>query len=431
MNRRVVITGCVGTHRLQVAEQLAVVEKSYYKVQQQGEEWGKLCTRMEMDNGKLEFLAENIAVLPLSGESVNSFPYESQLMTQQLLKKMEASHQQLVQGQSIVDKAKNTFESYCTHFNITNERMRQSILNGIRQKHEYQQMVEWEQELRQIIQAANRVAEQNMQAYNEDIKHFINQLHLHLVSICDEMAVIQKMTGVKIEEHYKCIYEIKTPIWEEAAAKEKLLAHLEWMTQQLDADKYKQEDGIEDSNKIRKNIEDWLSPSYLFTRISPNRNFTVGVRKVSNDNRISNTPVKWETSNSWSGGEKWSKNMALFLGIQSYLAEKRQPTRQSQHNTRTVVLDNPFGQASSDHVLEPIFFIAKKLGFQVIALTALAEGKFLRDYFPIIYSCRLRLAVGGETSVMDKDLYINHAFFQDNAPQTLTRLGQLEQLELL
>ena len=157
----------------------------------------------------------------------------------------------------------------------------------------------------------------------------------------------------------------------------------------------------------------------------------MGVRKVSNDNRISNTPVKWETSNSWSGGEKWSKNMALFLGIQSYLAEKRQPMKQSQQNTRTVVLDNPFGQASSDHVLEPIFFIAKKLGFQVIALTALAEGKFLRDYFPIIYSCRLRLAVGGETSVLDKDLYINHAFFQDNAPQTLTRLGEVQQLELL
>ena len=421
----------LGIHRLQVSEQLAVVEKSHYAVQQQGEQWGKLCTRMEMDNGKLEFLAESIPTLPLSGEDINSFPYESQLMTQQLLKKLETSHHQLVQGQSIVDKAKNTFESYCTHFNITNERMRQSILNGIRQKHEYQQMVEWEQELRQIIQAANRVAEQNMQAYNEDIKHFINQLHLHLMSICDEMAVIQKMTGVKIEEHYKCIYEIKTPIWDEASAKEKLLAHLEWMTDQLVSDKYKQEDGMEDNNKIRKNIEDWLSPSYLFTRISPNKSFTVGVRKVSNDNRISNTPVKWETSNSWSGGEKWSKNMALFLGIQSYLAEKRQPTRQSQHNTRTVVLDNPFGQASSDHVLEPIFFIAKKLGFQVIALTALAEGKFLRDYFPIIYSCRLRLAVGGETSVMDKDLYINHAFFQDNAPQTLTRLGQVQQLELL
>lgn len=404
---------------------------SYQQLQQEMEKWQKLITKMETRNGKLEFLAESIPITLLTGEEAQSFPYENIGMVAAVLEAMETSYEELAASKRIVEQAKLHFEKFCHHSNFQNEKMRQSILNGIRQKQSYQQLVIWEKELRHHIQGANRVAEQNMQAYNEDIKHFINQLHLHLISICDEMGLIQKMTGVKVEEHYKTIYEIKTPVWEESAAKEKLLEHLEWMTEQLAADSYKQEDGMEDSKKIRKNIENWLSPSYLFTRISPNKNFTVGVRKVSNDSRISNYPVDWATSNSWSGGEKWSKNMALFLGIQSYLVEKRQPSRQSKGHSRTVVLDNPFGQASSDHVLEPVFFIAEKLGFQVIALTALAEGKFLRDYFPIIYSCRLRSAVGGETSVMNKELHVNHAFFQDKYPQTLTRLGQVKQIELL
>lgn len=86
--------------------------------------------------------------------------------------------------------------------------------------------------------------------------------------------------------------------------------------------------------------------------------------------------------------------MALFLGILNYLAEKRKAVNPKSRKSRTVVLDNPFGKASSDHVLDPVFFIAEQLGFQIIALTALAEGKFIRDYFPVVYSCRLRPAAG-------------------------------------
>ncbi len=418
-------------NQLRVEQELIVVGKNYCTLQQQLEEWRKLCDEMERHNGKLEFLADSIPVQPLVGEQIHSFPYQSSEMVHDLLEALQKSYEQLERRKSEVEKTKSNFETFCQSKNFQNEKMRQNLLSGIRQRHRYQEMLAWGKELKHSIQTANTVAEHNMQAYNEDVKHFINQLHLHLVSICDEILIIQRMTGVKVEEHYKTIYEIKTPVWEEHTAKEKLMEHLEWMTEQLAGDTYKQEDGLEDSEKIRKNIERWLSPSYLFTRISPNKGFTVGVRKVSNDNRISNYPVDWATSNSWSGGEKWSKNMALFLGIQNYLSEKRQPIIAGKGNIRTVVLDNPFGQASSDHVLEPVFFIAEKLGFQVIALTALAEGKFLRDYFPIIYSCRLRSAEGGETTIMDKELYINHAFFQDNAPQSLGRIGQVTQIELL
>lgn len=52
------------------------------------------------------------------------------------------------------------------------------------------------------------------------------------------------------------------------------------------------------------------------------------------------------------------------------MAQKRYTLVKQKNKSRTVILDNPLGQASSDHVLEPVFYIAEKLGFQVIALTA-------------------------------------------------------------
>jgi hypothetical protein len=97
---------------------------------------------------------------------------------------------------------------------------------------------------------------------------------------------------------------------------------------------------------------------------------------------------------------------------------------------RVVILDNPFGKASSDHVLSPVFFIAEQLGFQMIALTAHAEGKFLQDYFPIIYSCRLRTSKDANKKVMATSKWLHHAYFQDHEPSVIDRLGQTEQMDM-
>ena len=112
------------------------------------------------------------------------------------------------------------------------------------------------------------------------------------------------------------------------------------------------------------------------------------------------------------------------------IPEKRVPLQGKQKRHRTVIVDNPFGKASSDHVLDPVFFIADQLGFQIIALTAHAEGKFIRKYFPVIYSCRLRESARGETQIMTKNKEIRTAFFKDNDPKAMVRLGEQEQMAL-
>lgn len=77
-----------------------------------------------------------------------------------------------------------------------------------------------------------------------------------------------------------------------------------------------------------------------------------------------------------------------------------------------------------------MFFIAKQLGFEIIALTALAEGKFIRTYFSIVYSCRLKNPENSDVQIMTKEMEVRKAFFRDNDPQTLVRLGQIQQVSL-
>ncbi|HBQ84943.1 MAG TPA: hypothetical protein DD811_00430, partial [Syntrophomonas sp.] len=193
---------------------------------------------------------------------------------------------------------------------------------------------------------------------------------------------------------------------------------------------YRDENGNEDYPLMHKDIEKWLQPQQLLRNVMKEKNIRVRCRKVTADGKVSSHPISWEGSNQWSGGEKWSKNMALFLGIQNYLAEKREAVNSGVKRSRAVVLDNPFGKASSDHVLDPVFFIAGQLGFQIIALTALAEGKFVREYFPIVYSCRLRPSTNPDKYLMVTDQEIRHAYFQDHDPEALRRLGEHKQIEL-
>ncbi|WP_230459032.1 hypothetical protein [Terrilactibacillus tamarindi] len=233
-------------------------------------------------------------------------------------------------------------------------------------------------------------------------------------------------------DDWKTIFTFKIPVWEEEVGKMRIRDYVEWILKQLESDRFLNEQNRQDDEKIRKEVEMWLQSKQLLQMVMNNEVMKVSCRKVTNDNKVTTRSYSWEQSNVWSGGEKWSKNMTLFLGILNYVAEKKkhiQPDMNMKHH-RVVMLDNPFGKASSDHVLSPVFFVAEQLGFQIIALTAHTEGKFLQDYFPIIYSCRLRASTDSNKKVMAKKKWLHHAYFQDHEPKSIARLGETEQITL-
>lgn len=245
-----------------------------------------------------------------------------------------------------------------------------------------------------------------------------------------ELEQLPKKTRVKVDDKWKDIFIFHVPDWQEEEGKKELRRQIYWMLGELEDSRFKDESGQEDATRVRKAIEKWLQSKQLLRAVMKNETIKVRCRKVSNDGKVSGGIHSWEESNRWSGGEKWSKNMTLFLGILNYLAEKRQYINSNLKRHRSVILDNPFGKASSDHVLEPVFFVAEQLGFQIIALTAHTEGNFIRNYFPVVYSCRLRQAEESDKLIMTKEKEIKKAYFQDHDPQALERLGEYNQVSL-
>lgn len=375
------------------------------------------------------FNAPDLEPISMSTDEVLTFIYNRKTFVHSITSRLN-KHKLIVEKEQLeIDRAKRKFREFC--FNkITNIKLQKMAINGVENKQNYADMINFKKNMLKSIENSTLYANEHIRKSDEEMQLFINQIHSHLLTLVEELKQIPKKTKVKVIDDWKQIFSFSIPEWEEVVGKLRIRDYIEWILGQLESDRFLNEQGLQDNGKIRKEIEMWLQSKQLLQIVMNNEVMKVSCRKVTNDNKVTTRSYSWEQSNVWSGGEKWSKNMTLFLGILNYVAEKKKHIQSSAKHHRAVILDNPFGKASSEHVLSPVFFVAEQLGFQIIALTAHAEGKFLQDYFPIIYSCRLRASANPGKKVMTKEKWLHYAYFQDHEPKTIERLGETEQMGL-
>ncbi len=385
--------------------------------------------KLENYDKMYRYLASDVEEKKLGQEKVQEYPYARESIIEAEADNLDAALKKVTEMKNELEKRKYIFIKNCNE-KISDMKLREIAVSGIQKRTTYEEVLDWHKRLQERIQRTIEIAQSGIREYDKDIQHLIHYIHTHLKKLADEIESIPKKTRVRVDGSFKEIYKFDVPAWSEQDGKEELRRHMEWMSERLESDEFKDENGIEDKAKAKAAVEKWLQPKQLLKNVMNGRWIKVKCRKVTNDNKVLGALFSWETSNEWSGGEKWSKNMALFLGILNYVAEKRQHIIPSRGRNRSVIMDNPFGKASSEHVLNPVFFVAEQLGFQIIALTAHAEGKFIRDYFPVVYSCRLRPVRDMKTSVFSKEKSIRYAYLKDNYPDSLERLYEQKQLEI-
>lgn len=376
------------------------------------------------------FNAVSIVEKQLAESDENEFAYEPMRIVRRVTTAMREVSEAVKMETEKVFESRQDFRAYVRQ-NMSDAKMRDNLFQGLEYKRGYEEIVAFQQNIRTKMNSIIRINEESIRGHDEQLDHFVTYMHEHVRTVVRELGIIPTKTRINFSAGTKQIYNFKVSEWEEKDGLMRLRAYIDEVLDWIEHPRYIDPDGKVNSGKIRSDIEKWFETPQLLRIVLQNGDMKVSCRKVTNDNEATSRSFSWRESNEWSGGEKWSKNMTLFLGILNYVAEKKKLLDTSMKRNRAVVLDNPFGKASSEHVLSPVFFIAEKLGFQIIALTAHAEGKFLRDYFPVIYSCRLRSAQNTDKMIMTKEKTVNTAFFQDNDPVAFDRIGESEQLSLL
>lgn len=404
-------------------QQSATTERQLREIGDVRQLWDKYALVHRLDD-------ERTIPTHLEERHMMDFTYARMEMSERSISALQTQQQKVEKEQAIVRKGRDSFKNYCVA-RVKDVKLRQMAMQGIELKESYGEIIEFKQTMETRIQKAIHIMEETIQTYDRDLQEFIHRIHTHLKHIVQELRDLPKKTRIKTVDGWREIYSFSIPEWEDQDGKDRIRSHIEWILSQLEQVQHLDEENKTQQSDIRKSLEKWLDSKQLLQIVMKGEVMKVSCRKVMNDHQVTKASYSWEQSNRWSGGEKWSKNMTLFLGLLNYVAERRQYIKANMKLHRTVILDNPFGKASSDHVLSPVFFIAEQLGFQIIALTALAEGKFLQDYFPIVYSCRLRNTTDSSKQIIESTKRVQYAYFRDHAPDTLERIdSRVDQMQL-
>lgn len=159
----------------------------------------------------------------------------------------------------------------------------------------------------------------------------------------------------------------------------------------------KDKENIEDIDE--KKLESLMGDKAIFSKALQGRYPVLMVYKMTEKNEFKYAKPRdhyyttWEAINKGegdmpegSGGQTLSINTFVIMMLMNY--KKRHI---GNENPWTVlVLDNPFGKASAKHILDPIFEIANKLNFQLIAFAAPEIIKAeISERFPVFWELRI------------------------------------------
>lgn len=148
--------------------------------------------------------------------------------------------------------------------------------------------------------------------------------------------------------------------------------------------------------EIRKKISKYMSTKELLNVLSDLGKLKIMAYKI--DINVNNSGYKsWEqVMKENSGGERFVSFFAVLVALMSYTrtSMKFEDDYQRNTDTKVLIMDNPFGPISSEHLLKPLFKIAQKYHTQLICLTDLKQNSIL-NCFNLIYMIKIRQNVFG------------------------------------
>ena len=162
-------------------------------------------------------------------------------------------------------------------------------------------------------------------------------------------------------------------------------------------------------------LEKYTGDAALFSRVIRGQYPKLQVYKMTEKNEFLYAKPKdfhyadWEAvikgrgdSPEGSGGQSLSINAFMMMMLLNY---KKQSLAQSNPWT-VMLLDNPFGKASAAHVLDPVFKIANKLNFQIIAFAAPEIVKTeISKRFPVFWALEINDDESGKGVVEGEVIY--------------------------
>ncbi|MDD2444446.1 MAG: hypothetical protein PHS52_08105, partial [Desulfotomaculaceae bacterium] len=187
-------------------------------------------------------------------------------------------------------------------------------------------------------------------------------------------------------------------------------------------------------DEVRKTVAKLMSNRELLNVFLGNSRIPVSVFKI--DLNMQNSRLKlWEDAvRENSGGEKFVIFFSVLSALITYTRARAMEAAgaDSDTDTRVLVMDNPFGPISSEHLLNPLFEIAKKHRTQLICLSDLKQNSIM-NCFNLIYMLKIRTsAIGSNEYLKFEEILRDESTVQDDEKleKAVFRASDVKQISL-
>lgn len=239
-------------------------------------------------------------------------------------------------------------------------------------------------------------------------KDMVQQSFMHGRRFYEEIQWISDNSRIRLQGRARPVQMLKIDLQldNQAAALQRIKDYIEECISKV-REKTRQEKREDETGKTVARL---MSSRELLNVFLGNPYIPVSVFKI--DLNMQNSRLKlWEDAvRENSGGEKFVVFFSVLSALMTYTRARAMEAAgaDSDTDTRVLVMDNPFGPISSEHLLNPLFEIAKKHRTQLICLSDLKQNSIM-NCFNLIYMLKVRTGAIGSNEYLKFEEFIRDA----------------------
>lgn len=207
----------------------------------------------------------------------------------------------------------------------------------------------------------------------ELILDYIQDVHM-------ELGKIDKNSSINIRGRSVKMLKLTLPIWEENESSYaiRMRDYIEELTKQSLA-------AMDNNENVNELIGKRITTKNLYDEVVGISNIGIRLYKIEEQREY---PITWADVSKNSGGEGFLSAFVILSSLLYYMRRDETDIFAEKEEGKVLVMDNPFAQTNSSHLLKPLMDIAKKTNTQLICLTGLG-GESIYNRFDNIYVLNL------------------------------------------
>lgn len=235
-------------------------------------------------------------------------------------------------------------------------------------------------------------------------EEMVRQSYLHGLQIYEELLKISECSRVRIHGRSRPVDMLKIDMKLEEEDKGQAYQRIkQYVEQSVSMVRGDLRQGKSDE-EVGKTIRRLMSSRELLNQLLGTSRIPVQVFKIELNMQHSRHK-KWDDAiKENSGGEKFVVFFSVLAALMAYtrISTMEEAGLQLEQVSRVLIMDNPFGPISSEHLLQPLFDIAAKHNTQLICLSDLKQSSIM-NCFNLIFMLKVRTGVTGEKEYLKKE----------------------------